>query len=62
MRANFEARPETIQVRVMANVTGSAVDFLGVVEARAPLGDALLRGSFGRAADALDLVNTYALY
>jgi hypothetical protein len=49
-------------VRVMANVTGSAVDFLGVVEARAPLGDALLRGSFGRAADALDLVNTYALY
>ena len=38
MRANFESRPETLQVRVFAYDTGAGVDFLGFVEARAALG------------------------
>jgi hypothetical protein len=62
MRGNFEGRPETIQARVFAHNTGAGVDFLGLVEARAPTSDHLLAGSFGECADALDLVNTYAPY
>ena len=62
MRANFEARPETLQVRVLAYDTGAGVDFLGVVEARAPLGGALDLEAFGDCRNALDLVNTYTPY
>lgn len=62
MRENFEGRPETMQVRVFANPTDSGTDYLGVVEARAPMGDMLQPGAFGPHSDALDLVNTYAPY
>src|ERR1700674_68747 len=62
MRGNFEALPETLQVRVFAYETGPRVDFLGFVEARAPIAEKLDLGSFGACADALDLVNTYAAY
>ena len=60
MRANFEGRPETIQVRVFSDVTATGVDFIGLVEARAPLGERLDLGVFGACANALNLVNTYA--
>lgn len=62
MRANFERLPETIQVRVFAYETGAGVDFLGFVEARAPIGATLDLDAFGDCVDALDLVNTYAPY
>ena len=62
MRANFESRPQTLQVRVFAYDTGAGVDFLGFVEARAPLDGALNLEAFGDCANALDLVNTYTPY
>ena len=62
MRANFESRPQTLQVRVFAYDTGAGVDFLGFVEARAPLGGALDLEAFGDCRNALDLVNTYTPY
>lgn len=62
MRASFEGRPETIQARVFAYDTGAAYDFLGLVEARAPLDERLDLTAFGATADALDLVNGYTPY
>jgi len=62
MRANFESRPQTLQVRVFAYDTGAGVDFLGLVEARAPLDGTLNLEAFGKGRSALDLVNTYAPY
>ena len=62
MRANFEGRPETLQVRVFAYDTGAGIDFLGFVEGRAPFVAPIDLARFGVHADALDLVNTYAPY
>jgi hypothetical protein len=63
MQDNFEGLKETVQVRVFCYDTGaSGIDFLGFVEARAPISKPLDVSAFGDAADALDLVNTYALY
>jgi hypothetical protein len=62
MRANFEGRAETSQLRVFAYDTGDASDVLGLVEVRAPMAGSLDLSVFGRHADALDLVNTYAPY
>ena len=62
MRANFEGLPQTIQVRVFAYDTGTGIDFLGFVEARAPIEKPLDVAAFGACADARDLVNTYAAY
>jgi len=62
MRANFEERPETIQVRVFAHDNGSTFDYLGLVELRGPSSQELDLTCFGTAADSLDLVNTYAPY
>jgi len=62
MRANFESRPQTLQVRVFAYDTGAGVDFLGFVEARAELDGVLNLEAFGDCRNALDLVNTYAPY
>jgi hypothetical protein len=62
MRANFEDRPLVSQSRVLAYDTGSGIDYLGLVEARAPLADSLDLAAFGSHATALDLVNTYAPY
>jgi hypothetical protein len=62
MRANFESRPETTQLRVFAYDTGQGVDFLGMAELRAPIDARLDLAAFGAHADALDLVNTYAPY
>ena len=62
MRANFEILLETKQVRVFAYDTGKGIDYLGMVEARAPIEARLDLAAFGAHADALDLVNTYAPY
>ena len=62
MRAQFEDRPETLSVRVFAHDAGKAFDYLGYVELRGPASPVLDTSKFGAAADALDLVNTYALY
>jgi hypothetical protein len=62
MRAAFEHRAETVQVRVLAYGTGAGVDFLGLVEARAALGERLDLEALGAVADRLDLVNTHAPY
>lgn len=62
MRANFESRPQTLQVRVLAYDTGTGFDFLGLVEARAALNGELNFDAFGEYRNALDLVNSYAPY
>ncbi len=62
MRAAFEHRAEISQVRVFAYPTGGTTDFLGLLEARAPLGEQLDLDALGDIADALDLVNTYSPY
>ena len=62
MRANFEGRAETAQVRVLAFEDGGATDFLGLVEQRAPSTATLDLAAFGKHAEAIDLVNTYAPY
>jgi len=62
LRANFEQRAETTQLRVFAYDTGKGVDFLGMAELRAPIDARLDLAAFGGHADALDLVNTYAPY
>jgi len=58
----FEALPETVQARVFAYDTGSGVDFLGFVEARAPFAAALDTRIFGDHRNALDMINQYARY
>jgi hypothetical protein len=62
MRANFEGRPETVQVRVLAYEEQGKTDFLGFVEQRAPSTGSLELKAFGAHAASLDLVNTYAPY
>ena len=61
LRASFENRGETLQLRLFSAPGTAGLDFLGLVEARAQLSPLPLDlDSFGAAADALDLVNTYA--
>jgi len=63
LRASYEGRSETVQLRMFSAPGTKGLDFLGLVEARAPLAPLPLDlRSFGAAADALDLVNTYARY
>ncbi len=62
MRANFEGRKDTLQVRVFAHDTGAGFDFLGLVAARAPLAEELDMDKFGLHASALDLYSSYAPY
>jgi hypothetical protein len=62
MRGNFEGRPETAQVRVLAFEDRGTTDFLGMVEQHAPSAAALDLVAFGAHAGAIDLVNTYAPY
>jgi len=62
MRATFEERPETAQVRVLAFEDADGTDFLGFVEQRAPSACEIDPSVFGPHAAAIDLVNTYAPY
>lgn len=60
MRSSFEARPEVRQVRVLAHAAGmEEIDFLGLVEAHAPLPAHFDPKPFGAMADALDLIGIY---
>jgi hypothetical protein len=63
IRAQFEELPEVTQTRVFAHDAGpTGFDYLGFIEARAPITKPLDPKAFGALADALDLVNTYAPY
>lgn len=62
MRINFEKRPQTARVRVLAYEDSGLTDFLGFVEQHAPDDTALDLGAFGDHARAIDLVNVYAPY
>ena len=62
VRANFEERRETLQVRVFAQDAGSSLDYICFVDLRGPSSQPLDLERFGAAADALDMVNTYAPY
>ncbi len=61
MRASFEGRPETVQVRVFAYPleSGAGTDFIGIVEARAPLSEQFDPAAFAGTADAIDMVETF---
>lgn len=62
VRANFERRPATRQVRVFAYETGSSIDYLAFIEQSQPDAVSLNLEAFGAHASALDMVNTYAPY
>lgn len=62
LRTAYEGLPEVSQVRVLAYDTGTVIDYLGFVEARAPITAPLDLKVFGTHADALDMVNTYTPY
>jgi hypothetical protein len=63
LRTCYEKRPETRQLRLFSAPGAGGLDFLGLVETRAPVPETTLDlPSFGGTADALDLVNTYAPY
>ena len=63
VRRAFEDRPETTQVRVLAHDSGNGViDYMGFVEAKAPLSRPLDITALGPRAGALDLVNLYVPY
>ena len=62
VRKAFETLPEVSQVRVLAHDTGAGVDYLGFIEAHAPITATLDLESFGAHVHALDMVNTYAAY
>jgi hypothetical protein len=62
MRANFERRPETSQVRVFAFEDRGNTDFIGFIEQRAPAAPALDLKPFGVHAAAIDLANVYVPY
>jgi len=62
VRANFESRPEVAQSRVFAHDNGSSVDYLCLVEARAPFDATLDTAPFADYRDALDMINEYARY
>jgi hypothetical protein len=60
LRAAFEKRASTLQLRVFAYHVAGKVDFLGFVSSAAPDGLEIDPKAFGDNAKALDLFNTYA--
>jgi hypothetical protein len=60
LRANFERRASTLQLRVFAYHVGSKVDFIGFVSSAVPDTQDIDPKAFGEHARALDLFNTYA--
>jgi hypothetical protein len=62
-RRVFEGRPETLQLRVLAHDAGkNSVDFMAFVEQRWPAASGLDMAPFGRLADRIDLLSTFASY
>jgi hypothetical protein len=63
VRANFEKRPETAQIRVLKSTYNDDNDYLALVEARAPLPEAGLDlVPFGAVSRRMDLLNHYSPY
>jgi hypothetical protein len=62
LRANFDNRTETIQWRVLSNLTPDGIDFFGFIELRAPIEEKINLASFGDCIHALDLMNVYSPY
>jgi hypothetical protein len=60
LRASFERRPSTLQLRVFAYHVGGKIDFIGFVSSAAPDTLDIDPKAFGEHARALDLFNTYA--
>jgi hypothetical protein len=60
LRANFERRASTLQLRVFAYHVGGKVDFIGFVSSAVPDTQDIDPKAFGEHARALDLFNTYA--
>jgi hypothetical protein len=60
LRANFERRASTLQLRVFAYHVGGKVDFIGFVSSAGPDTQDIDPKAFGEHARALDLFNTYA--
>ena len=60
LRASFERRASTLQLRVFASHIGGKVDFIGFVSSAAPDTLDVDPKAFGEHAKALDLFNTYA--
>jgi hypothetical protein len=60
LRANFERRASTLQLRVFAYHVGGKVDFIGFVSSAVPDSQDIDPKAFGEHARALDLFNTYA--
>jgi hypothetical protein len=63
VRANFEKRPETAQIRVLKSTYNNDNDYLALIEARMPFADSGMDlAPFGAAGRRMDLVNHYAPY
>lgn len=62
VRANFEKRPETKQVRVLRSDYNNQIDYIGWIEACAPFTTPMDVTLFGDAAQYLDIVNEYVPY
>jgi hypothetical protein len=60
LRASFERRASTAQLRVFAYHVGGKVDFIGFVSSAVPDGLDVDPKAFGEHARALDLFNSYA--
>jgi hypothetical protein len=60
LRANFERRASTLQLRVFAYHVGGKVDFIGFVSSAVPDTQDIDPKAFSEHARALDLFNTYA--
>jgi hypothetical protein len=60
LRASFERRASTLQLRVFAYHVGGKVDFIGFVSSAVPDTQDIDPKAFGEHARALDLFNTYA--
>lgn len=63
LRANYEGKPQTAQVRLFKTQQQHGIDFIGLVELHVPCGPpAEAAAAFKGAARYIDLVNTYVAY
>ena len=62
VRANFEKRPETKQIRILRSDYNNQIDYIGWIEASAPFTTPMDVKLFGDAAQYLDMVNEYTPY
>jgi hypothetical protein len=63
LRAQFDSRPGTAQVRLFEATQPDGTDYLGIVELQGAAGSARLdAAAFGPAARFLDMVNVYVTY